>query len=245
MSQVWGLELSHAEHAVLLALADHADDDGSNVFPSIAYTAWKTNYKERQVRRIVAALRERGILVLVREASRHRPNEYRIDVAAAPKKPAFEEWKQARDVPQSREDKKSALHDARPDTVTALPAASTDRMSALGADLGRSSATARADIAMSTEPSGTTKATSSAKAEDVAPATEKQRTATGRWRRRVRRSLRWAASLARTGSSRKLPPQNEDARGVGRSARVSRLLSEHALDAADARRRLRAERFLP
>jgi hypothetical protein len=59
----WELELPHAEKFVLLALADHADHDGNNVFPSIALVAWKTEYSERQVQRVMKKLEARGLLV--------------------------------------------------------------------------------------------------------------------------------------------------------------------------------------
>ena len=41
MSQVWELDINHSEMIVLLAMADHADDDGQNCYPSNAYLAWK------------------------------------------------------------------------------------------------------------------------------------------------------------------------------------------------------------
>ena len=60
MSQVWRLDVGHGEQIVLLALADFADDDGENVYPSVDYIAWKTGYKVRQVQNIMALLRAAG-----------------------------------------------------------------------------------------------------------------------------------------------------------------------------------------
>ena len=97
MTRVYERTCSHSEQAVLLAMADHADDDGCHCFPSIGRIAWKTGYSERNVSRIVSALRSVGALVLVKEATRHRPNEYRIVLEALPDKPAFEP-KQARQI---------------------------------------------------------------------------------------------------------------------------------------------------
>jgi hypothetical protein len=65
---VWALRLPHNEAWVLMALADHADDDGKRVYPSMGYLAWKTGYGERQVRRIMGRLKERGVI----EPVRHR-----------------------------------------------------------------------------------------------------------------------------------------------------------------------------
>lgn len=89
MGQVWELDLSHAEQSVLLALADHAKHDGTSVYPSVDLVAWKTNYSKRQVQRIMSSLRKEGILVIVREANRYRPREYRIDLSKAKNKPPY------------------------------------------------------------------------------------------------------------------------------------------------------------
>lgn len=63
MGQVWEKDLPQNKAWVLMAYADHADHDGNNAFPAIDLIAWKTNYKPRQVRRIVAELRNDMILV--------------------------------------------------------------------------------------------------------------------------------------------------------------------------------------
>ena len=77
MALVWEHEFDHAEQSVMLALADHAHDDGTGIRPSMARVAWKTGYSERQVKRIVKRLRdERRVLMLVRNAVRGRPPEY-------------------------------------------------------------------------------------------------------------------------------------------------------------------------
>ena len=90
MSRVYERECTHPEQSVLLAMADHADDDGKNCYPSVARIAWKTGYTVRSVQRIISALRDRKVLTLVEEARRYRPNEYRINVSALPAKKRFE-----------------------------------------------------------------------------------------------------------------------------------------------------------
>src|SRR6266850_242122 len=65
MGLVWELNLPHNEAWVLMAYADHADDEGGHVFPSIGKIAWKTGYKERQVQNIVRSLESKGLLQLV------------------------------------------------------------------------------------------------------------------------------------------------------------------------------------
>lgn len=61
--QVWEIELPANKLIVMLAMADHADHEGHNVFPSIGLIAWKTGYSERQIQRIIKALVADGLLV--------------------------------------------------------------------------------------------------------------------------------------------------------------------------------------
>lgn len=62
LGQVWDLQLPAPKLLILLALADHADHNGNNIFPSIELVAWKTGYSETQARRIIKALVKDGIL---------------------------------------------------------------------------------------------------------------------------------------------------------------------------------------
>jgi hypothetical protein len=61
MAQVWELDLPQNEKLVLLAFADHADDEGI-CFPSVARIARKTGYSERQVQTIGKQLRAKGLI---------------------------------------------------------------------------------------------------------------------------------------------------------------------------------------
>ncbi len=91
MSVVWEYEFKPAEQQVMLALADHAHDDGTEIRPSVARLAWKTGYSERQVHRVLARLRDDlGILVLTKKGGgRGFPNVYRFDWTKGVKKSAF------------------------------------------------------------------------------------------------------------------------------------------------------------
>lgn len=93
MGLVWDLKLSPAERIVLLAMADHADHDGDNIWPSIGRLAWKTDYSERQVKRIIKDLRDAGILVVTQGATPSTPNHYRINLAAGIQKEAYKTGK--------------------------------------------------------------------------------------------------------------------------------------------------------
>jgi len=87
VGQIWDLDIPHAQAWVLMALADHADHEGNNVRPSVGLIAWKTNYSDRQVRRIMAELRECGILKVVREGV-GQVKEYAICLENVPRKAA-------------------------------------------------------------------------------------------------------------------------------------------------------------
>lgn len=91
MALVWEHEFDHAEQSVMLALADHAHDDGTEIRPSVARLAWKTGYEARQVQRILKHLRDDlEILVLVTEGGgRGKPNVYRFDWVKGVKKSPF------------------------------------------------------------------------------------------------------------------------------------------------------------
>ena len=91
MSRVWEVDLEHGAQGLLLALADHADDDGRRCYPSVPYLAWKTGYSESQVRRIMKQLRESGLIVPVanENGGRGNPVEYVIHLEKGSKKPPF------------------------------------------------------------------------------------------------------------------------------------------------------------
>ena len=83
--QVWELDLPANKQLILLALADHADHEGNNVYPSVGLIAWKTGYSERQVQRLLKELVTDTLLVIVEQAV-GQTIKYRIDVAAGRKK---------------------------------------------------------------------------------------------------------------------------------------------------------------
>src|SRR5215218_2722554 len=91
MGMVWEHDFDHAEQLIMLALADHAHDDGTEVRPSVEKIAWKTGYKRRQVQNILKHLRdEKKILVLTKQGGgRGNPNVYRIDWTKGAKKTPF------------------------------------------------------------------------------------------------------------------------------------------------------------
>ena len=89
MALVWEHEFPPNEQLVMLAMADHANDEGGSIFPSLERIAWKTGYSRRSVQRIVSELRTKKILKVVKASKINRPNEYRIQWKYAEKKPPY------------------------------------------------------------------------------------------------------------------------------------------------------------
>lgn len=99
MAKVYELAVDTDTREILLALADHADDEGYSVFPSIARVAWKIGdgklnkdgeYKNtRTVQRRIKYLQSIGALVELRRPGFHRATEYGLDLSVFPKKAEF------------------------------------------------------------------------------------------------------------------------------------------------------------
>lgn len=92
MGRIWDLELPHNQMLVLLAMADHADHAGRNIFPGLPLIAHKTGYSQVEVRRIVKKLVESGLLV-EEGALPGKPKKYRIDFSKGIQKPEFKSKK--------------------------------------------------------------------------------------------------------------------------------------------------------
>jgi hypothetical protein len=72
--------ITSSKKLVLLSLADHANDEGLSVYPSIDRTAQRTGLTSRGVRKIVKELVNDGFLIPVVKSHGYHTNEYRIDV---------------------------------------------------------------------------------------------------------------------------------------------------------------------
>lgn len=130
MTEVWKLDLPHPQLLVALALADHGNDDGTSIYPSLGRIGWKCGYSDRQVRRIVRELEAAGLLIKVADPSGDRGTEYRMNTSAGTAKPPF--------APKKGADKMSGGQNVRADTT--------------GRGGGHSDLSG-ADIAVSAEPS--------------------------------------------------------------------------------------------
>lgn len=87
MTKVWESRLPLMQKMVLLAMADHARDDGSKCFPSLEHLAWKCSLRRTQVKLYRARLRAKGILIKVRGGFRGQTAEYWIDEGKFPMDP--------------------------------------------------------------------------------------------------------------------------------------------------------------
>jgi len=92
---VWNADLDRATKYVLVCMADHADHIGGNIRPSIELIAWKSQYNERQVRRIIRDLEAAGILARQNDGTggRAKATEYRIVFEKLPVRAPFERTK--------------------------------------------------------------------------------------------------------------------------------------------------------
>lgn len=92
MGMVWDLDLPLNQQAVLLALADHANHDGSEARPSISFIAWKTGQSEPTVKRMLRALRDSGIIEATKypNGGRGKCVVYQLHLDRGPKKEPYE-----------------------------------------------------------------------------------------------------------------------------------------------------------
>ena len=78
MALVWELDLPSTEKFVLLKLADCADDRGRNAFPSVDRIGAECGLARRSVQRMLAKLRELGLIEVDQGALFDKPTIYTI-----------------------------------------------------------------------------------------------------------------------------------------------------------------------
>ena len=79
MAAVFELDIPASEKLVLLAMADHARDDGTGCYPSVDLLARKTSQTRRGVQKIMRRLEYNRRLIAPSHVSRgRRATEYRI-----------------------------------------------------------------------------------------------------------------------------------------------------------------------
>lgn len=83
MSMVFEADgITSTQKLVLLALADHAADDGTSIYPSVDTIANKTCLSQAAVRKALKELRSTlGIIRIARKFTSRMPNKYAINIA--------------------------------------------------------------------------------------------------------------------------------------------------------------------
>lgn len=82
MGRVWDLQLPTSKKFLLLAMADHADHDHGNIWPSIDTLSRKTGYTDRHIRRLIKELKNDDKLLVKTGVHSSGTNIYRIDFTA-------------------------------------------------------------------------------------------------------------------------------------------------------------------
>jgi hypothetical protein len=88
MSDVWDLPIPTSQKMILLSMADHANDEGCNAYPSIARLAHRCSLSERAVQYGLRSLESDGYLTMTRPAGQHRPASYQVNPGAQPLHPS-------------------------------------------------------------------------------------------------------------------------------------------------------------
>ena len=113
LTQVWQLKLSPRQQHVLLAMADYADDDGRNCFPSQPRLAWKTGYTTKTIQRTIPELIAIGVVKVMRAATNKAPPRYQLCLDMVEIKAPFRS-----EYDESRVDNLSTQDDSRLDNLS-------------------------------------------------------------------------------------------------------------------------------
>jgi hypothetical protein len=115
---VWLSDLPRNLKPLAATLADIANDDGTSIYPSVEYVAWRLSSSHRAVRAGLAELRENGVLELLSAArqdgspagGRTLLTEYRMIEAKLPKRAP---WQGKPANPACFSKRKHAKHDTK------------------------------------------------------------------------------------------------------------------------------------
>ncbi len=107
-------DLTGTKLIMLITLADCADDDGENCYPSMATLAARSRISERQAYRVVSDLIVDGYVEMVEHGRKGRNNRYRLLIPSS--YPATESPKSGDDIPQP-DTQMSSCHTCQDDTI--------------------------------------------------------------------------------------------------------------------------------
>jgi hypothetical protein len=91
--KVWQSDLSSHLKPLAAALADIANDDGTSIYPSVAYVAWLLGKGRRSVQLGLSELRDLGIIEAIgnEKGGRGQATEYQLIEAKLPKRITWQE----------------------------------------------------------------------------------------------------------------------------------------------------------
>jgi hypothetical protein len=111
--KVWQSNLHPDLKPLAAALADIGNDDGTSIYPSVAYMAWLLGRSSRSVQQNLARLRDLGVLVIVDGGvgGRSKSTEYRLIESALPSR---EKWRKGAINSWFRKQRNHAIRDGKP-----------------------------------------------------------------------------------------------------------------------------------
>lgn len=91
ITEVWSREVPARLLTTALALADHADHEGRNTYPSVSLLAWKTGADRRTVQRHLRELEATGFIFAAGypKGGHGRATRYHFDFEKLPQKPPY------------------------------------------------------------------------------------------------------------------------------------------------------------
>lgn len=78
IAEIWRLDLTPTQQHVLMAMADFADDDGRNCFPSHKRLAWMTGYSTKTIANMINGFIASGLIIVLRLGTNKKPPRYQI-----------------------------------------------------------------------------------------------------------------------------------------------------------------------
>lgn len=138
--KVWQSDLASHLKPLAAALADIANDDGTSIYPSVAYMAWLLGKERRSVQVGLSQLKVLGIIEAIgsEKGGRGKPTEYHLLEANLPKRPSwkelrkgaenapFTETKGASDDTKGRILRHERVHSSAPDPSLTVKEPNTD-----------------------------------------------------------------------------------------------------------------------
>lgn len=134
--KVWQSNLESHLKPLAAAMADIANDDGSRIYPSVAYLAWLLGKGERSVQQGLAELKALGVLQVVafESGGRNHPTEYHLIEGNLPQRPSWKEFRKGAENAPFTEIKGATNDRERVHSTTQRVQLSTERVKCTAPD---------------------------------------------------------------------------------------------------------------